>query len=114
MIQKVNKVSLAGHLGKDPIIKTFDSGARRATILLATRDTYQNSVGRSIESVQWHRLTAWGRTAEQIEKMLHKGNFVKLEGRLHHYKINMGEVGTKTYYEIVVDRFEMMLEQQRA
>lgn len=112
-MNKNNKVNLTGHLGKDPIIKTLDSGSKKATLILATREKYKNSVGRDIESTQWHRLIAWGRTAEQIERLLHKGTHISLKGRLHQYKVNVGDTGIKTFYEIIVDSFELQVQQQQ-
>jgi single-strand DNA-binding protein len=106
-----NKVSLRGHLGKDPLIKTYDSGTKRATLFLATKEIYRNSLGKAIESTQWHRLIAWGRTAEQVERMLHKGTQIALEGRLHQYKVDKGTNGMRTYHEILLDRFELLVDQ---
>jgi len=105
----VNKVNLSGYLGKDPKVKIYDSGARRATIILATKEKYLNSIGQAIESIQWHKLVAWGRTAEQVEKLLHKGSHINMEGRLHYYKANKGESGLKTFHEIVLDRFDLQV-----
>lgn len=106
---KVNSVKLNGYLGKDPLVKMYSSGARRATFLLATTDTYKNSLGKMIDSIQWHRLTAWGRTAEQVENLLRKGTRINAEGRIHYYKTNVGDAGIRTYHEIVLDRFELQV-----
>ncbi len=107
----INKVSLTGHLGKDPKMTLFESGALKATIILATHDTYVNSVGRNIGSTQWHRLIAWGRTAEQVERMLHKGSLISLEGRLRQHKIDLKDGSHRVYQEIVLDQFELLLDQ---
>ena len=69
-----NKVQLIGHLGNDPEIKNFDGGKKLANFTLATNESYKNEKGEKIEETQWHRLVAWGKTAEIIEKYVAKAN----------------------------------------
>ena len=68
-----NRVQLIGHVGNDPEIKTFEGGRKLATITLATNDHYKNAKGEKVEQTEWHRLTAWGNTAEIIEQFVKKG-----------------------------------------
>ena len=88
-----NKVQLIGHVGNDPEIKTFEGGKKLATISLATNDQFKNAKGENIERTEWHRLTAWGATAELIEKFVTKGKEIAIEGKLTHrtYDDKFGE-----------------------
>ncbi len=98
-----NKVQLIGHVGNDPEIKIFDGGKKLASFTLATNESYKNDKGEKVEETQWHRLGAWGKTAEIIEKYVTKGKEIAIEGKLSHrdYEDKNGE---KRYItEIVVN-----------
>jgi single-strand DNA-binding protein len=77
-----NKVQLIGRVGNDPEIKSFDNGKKIANINLATNDHYTNQKGEKIEETQWHRVVAWGKTANLIEKYVTKGKEIAIEGKL--------------------------------
>jgi single-strand DNA-binding protein len=88
-----NSVKLIGHLGKDPEIRTFESGKKMATFSIATTDTYKNQKGEKISDTQWHNLVIWGRLADVAGQYLKKGSEVAVEGKLVHrsYEATGGE-----------------------
>jgi single-strand DNA-binding protein len=77
-----NRVQLIGHVGNDPEIKTFEGGKKLANLTIATNDSYKNDKGERVEQTEWHRVVAWGKTAEIIEKFVTKGIQLALEGKL--------------------------------
>jgi len=79
-----NRVQLIGHVGNDPEIKTFDGGKKVAHITIATNDSYKNEKGEKVEQTEWHRVVAWGKTADIIEKYVTKGKEIAIEGKLTH------------------------------
>lgn len=87
-----NSVTLIGHLGKDPEVKTFGN-SKKASFSIATTDTYKNQKGEKISDTQWHNIVIWGKLATVAEKYLKKGKEVVLEGKLIHrvYETNGGE-----------------------
>ena len=98
-----NKVQLIGHVGQEPEIKTFDGGKKVANITIATNDYYINDKGEKIEQTEWHRVTAWGKVAEIIEKYVEKGKEVAIEGKLTHRSYDDKD-GVKRYItEVVVN-----------
>ena len=88
-----NRVQLIGHVGNEPEIKTFDGGKKLANLTIATNDTYRNDKGDKVEQTEWHKVTAWGKTADIIEKYGTKGKEVAIEGKLTHrsYEDKNGE-----------------------
>ena len=88
-----NKVQLIGRVGQDPEVKTLDGGKKLATITIATNDIYYKDNGDKVEQTEWHRVTAWGKTAEIIEKYVTKGKEIAIEGKLTHrtYEDKNGE-----------------------
>ena len=43
-----------------------------------------NDKGEKVTDTQWHTVTAWGKTAEIIEKYVKKGKELAVEGKLIH------------------------------
>jgi single-strand DNA-binding protein len=96
-----NKVQLIGHVGQEPEIKTFDGGKKLANITLATNESYTNNKGEKVEQTEWHRITAWGKTADIIEKYVTKGKEIAIEGKLTHRSYDDKD-GNKRYVTEVV------------
>lgn len=103
-----NKVQLIGYLGNDPEIKNFEGGKKLANFTVATNDSYKNDKGEKVEETQWHRLVAWGKTAEIIEKYAVKGKEVAIEGKLAHRSYD-DKNGEKRYVtEVVVNEILLL------
>lgn len=97
-----NKVSLIGRLGAQPELVTLDSGRTLARFSLATNENYKNKEGAWQENTQWHNITAWGKTAELMSKLLNKGQEVVVEGKLVNssYETKEGEKRFSTAIEV--------------
>ena len=78
----VNKVILLGNLGKDPVVRSLESGAKVASFSIATSRTYKGQDGKAIDETEWHNVSLWGNLADLAEKYLTKGRQVYIEGRL--------------------------------
>lgn len=77
-----NRVQIIGHVGQEPEIKTLELGKKLANLSIATNEVYYRDNGDKVEKTEWHRVTAWGKTAEIIEKYVTKGKEIGVEGRL--------------------------------
>ncbi len=88
-----NKVSLIGHIGQKPEVQTLTGGYVLARFSIATKDRVKNKEGKYEDKTEWHNIKAWGKTAENIGKLLDKGTEIALEGRLVHqtYESKTGE-----------------------
>lgn len=78
----VNKVILVGNLGRDPELKSLESGMAVCTFSLATNERWKDKSGEAQERTEWHRIVTWGKIAEACGKYLSKGRPVYVEGRL--------------------------------
>ncbi len=77
-----NKVQLIGHVGITPEIKSFENGKVLSRFSLATKDNYKDKNGVWQSNTEWHTITAWGKTAELVQKIIAKGDEVAVEGKL--------------------------------
>jgi len=102
-----NSVLLIGLLGADPEFKTLENGRQMTKFSLATNDFYSNKNGDKIENTQWHNIVAWGKTAENMGKLLKKGKKVVIRGKLDYHQYE-GKDGTTRYFtQIVANEFEL-------
>lgn len=104
----MNKVILLGNLGQDPDLRYTATGTAVANFSLATNESYKDKDGNKVDKVEWHRIVAWGRTAEIAGEYLQKGSKVLVEGKLQTRSWDDKE-GVKRYTtEVVVQRLEMI------
>lgn len=99
----VNRVTLIGHLGADPDMRYTNSGAGVCEMRLATSESWKGKDGEKQEKTEWHRLVAWGKTAELCAKYLAKGRQVYVEGRIQTRTYDDKEGVKKYITEIVVN-----------
>ena len=104
----LNKVMVIGNLGRDPEIRYSQQGLAVCNFSIATTDywTDKNS-GERQEQTEWHRIVAFGKQAETLEKYLSKGSQVYVEGKLQTRK---WEKDGQDHYttEIVVSNFQFL------
>ena len=107
MAGSVNTVILVGNLGRDPEIRSTQSGERVATLNLATSESWRDKAGERKERTEWHKVVLWNeRLVEVVEKYLKKGAKVYVQGQLQTRKYTDRD-GTERYStEIVLSRFK--------
>jgi len=83
-INSLNKVTLIGHLGRDPEIRYLPQTERPvARFTMATNERFYNlTTNETSDRTEWHRIVAWGKLAEFCEKYLTQGKQVYIEGKL--------------------------------
>lgn len=75
-------IIIAGNLGRDPEMRYTPSGQAVTTLSVASSRNYQDGSGQQVKETIWFRVTTWGKTAENCNQYLHKGQKVLVEGRL--------------------------------
>lgn len=78
----INKVTLVGHLGKDPEVRHLEGDNAVANFSLATSEAYTDKTGNRVKQTEWHNIEMWGGLAKIAEKYLKKGNLVYIEGKI--------------------------------
>lgn len=84
MAGSVNKVILIGNVGRDPEIRTTQTGGRIANLSIATSESWKDkATGERKENTQWHRVVIFNDAlVGVVERFVKKGNKVYLEGQL--------------------------------
>ena len=99
-----------GNLGSDPKVVKSQSGRAVASFTVATTErAYTTSDGQQIpERTEWHNIVCFGRIAEVVQKYLHKGSKVYVEGKMRTRQFE-GKDGQKHYItEINAEGLEML------
>jgi len=104
----LNRVMLIGNLGKDPEIKYSQQGLAVVNFSIATSESWNDkTTGQKQEKTEWHRICAFGKQAETIEKYLSKGSKIYVEGRLQ--TRSWEKDGQKQYTtEILISSFQFL------
>jgi len=99
----VNKVILVGNLGRDPEVRTTQSGTSVANMRIATSSRRKDRDGNWQDETEWHSVVAFGKTAESAGRFLKKGRQVYIEGRLQTRKWQDKEGRDRWSTEVVCD-----------
>ncbi len=107
MAGSVNKVILVGNLGKDPEIRTLNSGDRVANLRIATSESWRDKgTGERKEKTEWHSVVIFNENIVKVaEQYLKKGSSVYIEGSLQTRKWT-DQAGVEKYStEVVLQKF---------
>lgn len=104
----VNKAIILGNVGNDPEVKYMPNGNAVANLSIATSETWKDkSTSDKQEKTEWHRIVAFGKLAEIIEKYVKKGSKLYIEGKLQ--TRSWKKDGQKHYStEIVANSMQML------
>tara|TARA_R100000234_G_scaffold118040_1_gene97669 strand:+ start:1361 stop:1759 length:399 start_codon:yes stop_codon:yes gene_type:complete len=103
----VNKAILVGRLGVDPELRTTGTGTHVVNIRMATTD--RRKEGESwVDHTEWHNVTVWGRTAENVAKFCTKGKEIYVEGKIQTRKYQDKSGADRYSTEIVADNVRFL------
>ena len=107
MSGSVNKVILVGNLGRDPEIRTLNSGDRVANFSLATSESWRDRTsGERRERTEWHRVVVFNdNLVKVVENYLRKGSKVYIEGALQTRKFQDQSGAERQTTEVVLQKF---------
>jgi single-strand DNA-binding protein len=107
MAGSVNKVILVGNLGKDPEVRTLNSGDRVANLRIATSEQWRDkATGERKEKTEWHAVVIFNENLVKVaENYLRKGSTVYIEGALQTRKYTDQQGVEKYSTEIVLQKF---------
>ncbi len=101
----MNTVKLIGNVGREVNVMEFENG-KKASFSLATNETYTNRNQEEVTDTAWHNVIAWGKVAQQCERMLSKGKFIQVEGKLSYREYQNRDNQTVKITEIVAFKVE--------
>ena len=107
MSGSINKVILVGNLGRDPEVRTLNSGDKVANLSVATSETWRDrNSGERKERTEWHRVVIFNDNLVKVaENYLRKGSKIYIEGALQTRKYTDQAGVEKFSTEVVLQKF---------
>lgn len=102
----INKAIIYGNITKDPETKALPSGMKVCNFSVATNRVWKDKNGAKQESVDYHNVVIFGRSAEVASQYLKKGSGVYIEGRMQTRSWDSADGQKKYRTEIIADRFQ--------
>ena len=111
MAGSVNKVILLGNLGRDPEIRSMQSGSKMATFSMATSKRWRDkSTQEQRDKTSWHNIVVFGEgLVDIVEKYVKKGSRIFLEGELQTRKWQDSDGNDRYTTEVVLQGFNSNL-----
>lgn len=105
----LNKITLIGHMVRDPESKSIRSGQVMTKFSLATNYAWQDAATKSRrEIVDYHDVVAWGKLGEIVAQYVKKGAKIYVEGRLRNRAYTTRDGQKRSKPEIVADNMIML------
>lgn len=83
MSRDYNRVILLGRLARDPEVKAISGGQKAARFTVCTGRQWKNkATGEQQSHTDFISVTAWGMTADIVERYTRKGAQILVEGRI--------------------------------
>ena len=103
----VNKCLIIGNVGRDPEIRSFQSGGRVASFSVATSESWKDkATNEKKERTEWHKISVFNeKLVDVVEKYIKKGSKVYIEGQLETRKWTDKDGIEKFTTEIVIRPF---------
>lgn len=105
-----NMVVLLGNVGRDPEMRSTNSGNKVCNLSVATTKRWTpKGSSETKEKTEWHHVVVWGNLADVAEKHLRKGSAVYIQGELQYRKYTNKAGAEATMAEIVLDGYNGVL-----
>ena len=106
----INRVTLLGHAGRDPEIRTLQqSGDEAASFSLATTERWKRRDGEPAEATEWHRVVVYGGQVKVAKELVRKGTALLVEGRLASRSFTDRQGRERQVTEVVVAGAQAMI-----
>ena len=111
MSASVNKVILLGNLGRDPDIRSMQSGKKMASFSIATSKRWKDrNTQEQKENTSWHNIVVFNEgLVDVIEKYVKKGSKIYVEGELSTRKYQDKDGNDRYTTEVVLQGYNSNL-----
>jgi single-strand DNA-binding protein len=110
----LNKVMMMGHLTRDPQLSYLPSQMEVVDFGLATSHKYKKQDGTTVEDTCFVDCQMFGKRASVLQKYLHKGDPLFIEGRLKFESWQAQDGTKKSKHKVVVEEFQFIPRQEKS
>jgi len=102
-MSSLNQLTLIGHVGQDPTVKTFDGGEKVGNFSVATSFKFQDK-----DYTTWHNCQVKGKLLDIVEKYVKKGGKVCVQGMQLNREYTDKDGQKKTIYYVSVQNLVLL------
>jgi single-strand DNA-binding protein len=104
----MNEVNLIGNVGQQPDVRDTKNGSKIMKLSLATSEKWKDKgSGERKEKTEWHRVTVFGKTAENLAQYINSGDKLFVRGKIQTSKYQDKNSGEDRYStDVIVDGFD--------
>ena len=106
--KSINKVEIQGFLGKDAIVRTFESGRTLINMSVATSESYKNQLNEWVTTTTWHLVAFWRNKNDEKYDFLKKGKKVNVMGKLNNRKYTDKDGNDRYITEVLAHKVEQI------
>lgn len=104
----INRVVLVGRLTRDPELRALPSGGSVCSLRVACNGVRKDADGDYEEKPNFFDVSVFGPRAEIVDRYLHKGRRIAIDGRLRWHEWETAENQRRQSVEIVADAVEFL------
>ena len=104
----INKTIHIGNLGRDPEVRTTNSGSSVCNFSIACNERRKDRDGNWTDHTEWINVVTFGKTAENVGRFLTKGRQVYVEGRLQTRKWQDRDGNDRWSTEVVAEKVQFL------
>ena len=101
----LNRAQIVGNVTRDPELRYTPNGQAVCSFGVATNRRWRDKDGNNQEQAEFHNIVSWGKLAELMGQLVHKGTKIYVEGRLQTRQWEGQDGGKRNKTEIVMDDF---------
>lgn len=106
----LNTCQFIGRVGKDPEIRTIQSGGKVANLSIACSERWKDkATGEKKEKTTWVPVVIWGNLAEIVEEYVSKGSKIYVSGKFSVRKWQDKDGNDRYATEIVLQGYDAKL-----
>lgn len=101
----LNRAQIVGNVTRDAELRYTPNGQAVCSFSVATNRRWRDKDGNNQEQAEFHNIVAWGKVAELMGQLSHKGTKIYVEGRLQTRSWEGQDGNTRNRTEIVMEDF---------
>jgi len=101
----LNRAQIVGNVTRDPELRYTPNGQAVCSFGVATNRRWKDKDGNNQEQAEFHNIVSWGKLAELMGQLVHKGTKIYVEGRLQTRTWEGQDGNKRNRTEIVMDDF---------
>ncbi|MCA9370382.1 MAG: single-stranded DNA-binding protein [Candidatus Peregrinibacteria bacterium] len=105
----VNTAEVIGNVTRDPEMRTTTNGQQVLTLGVATNERWKDkATGEDRDRTEFHNIVVWGALADEVSRVVRKGNRVHVSGRVQTRSWETKEGSKRTTTEIIADSVHLL------